>query len=387
MRFASHPLWLAGFRPFFTLACVAGVALPVVWALIYMGIAAPPAQPFTIFQWHAHEMFFGFGWAVLGGFLLTATKNWVGIRGYHGAVLLFLVAAWLFDRAGMWFGAAWPAPLFLLSNYLFLAAIVALLLWTLIRHRRTDSYRSDNFLFVLALPAFLVAKHLMLSQDGFQAGWMTAIALFRVAFLVMLERTLTQFMKGVFQVEILRHRALDMAIKLLALALACAALLPSAGVAAAELLLALLLLARFAFWKPQLATRRLDIGIMYLGYLGIVLQLLLDVADRVAHPAWVGTVAVHVFTFGVMGLIMPALMIRISKGHTGRKVMFEPLDLWALRIMMAAFVLRIVAPQLYPAGYTAWIALAAACWCACFGLVGWRLVPFLWQPRVDGKEH
>jgi uncharacterized protein involved in response to NO len=29
-------------------------------------------------------MFFGFGWAVLGGFLLTASKNWVKIRGYHG---------------------------------------------------------------------------------------------------------------------------------------------------------------------------------------------------------------------------------------------------------------------------------------------------------------
>jgi hypothetical protein len=33
-------------------------------------------------------MFFGFGWAVLGGFLLTSTKNWVGVRGYHGTPLI-----------------------------------------------------------------------------------------------------------------------------------------------------------------------------------------------------------------------------------------------------------------------------------------------------------
>jgi uncharacterized protein involved in response to NO len=50
-------------------------------------------------------------------------------------------------------------------------------------------------------------------------------------------------------------------------------------------------------------------------------------------------------------------------------------------------VLRVVAPQAYPAGYTAWIVMAAACWCACFALLGWRYLPFLWQPRVDGKEH
>jgi uncharacterized protein involved in response to NO len=382
----SHPLWLAGFRPFFALACLTGAGLPLLWALIYAGSVAPPVANFSIFQWHAHEMFFGFGWAVLGGFLLTSTKNWVKVRGYHGGALIYLAAAWVFERAGMWFGAAWPAPLFLLSNYLFLVSIVGMLLWTLIRHRQTDSFR-DNYLFVLALPVFLIAKYLMLSPDGFAAGWTTAIALFRVTFLIMMERTLTQFMKGVFQVDILRHPVLDAAIKLTAVLLIVTAALPSAVVVGGDLLLALLLVWRFIFWKPHLAMQRLDIGIMYLGYLAIVLQLLLDVADRTVHPAWIGTVSVHVFTFGAMGLIAPALMIRISKGHTGRKVVFEPIDKWALRIMMLAFAFRLLGPQIYAAGYTAWIELAAACWLGCFGLLTWRLVPFLWQPRVDGKEH
>ncbi|HEX8962425.1 MAG TPA: NnrS family protein [Rhodocyclaceae bacterium] len=386
MKPVSHPVWLAGFRPFFTLACLAGALLPVLWALIYTGTLPGPPASFSIIQWHAHEMFFGFGWAVLGGFLLTATKNWVGIRGYHGGWLVFLVAAWLFERAGMWFGASWPAPLFLLSNFLFLVSVIAMLLWTLVRHRKTDTFR-DNYLFVLALPLFVAAKYLLLSPDGFQAGWITAIALFRLSFLIMLERTLTQFMRGVFQVEILRNPKLDMAIKLTALFLVATALLPSSLAVAAELLLAVLLLGRFLFWKPQLAMRRLDIGIMYLGYAALILQLVLDVADRLANPAWVGTVAVHVFTFGAMGLITPALMIRISKGHTGRKVAFDAVDVNAIRIMMLAFVLRVVAPQLYPAGYSTWIVLAAACWLLCFGMLAWRLVPLLWRPRADGKEH
>ena len=127
-------------------------------------------------------MFFGFGWAVLGGFLLTASKNWVSIRGYHGAALAMLAAAWVIERVGMWFGGAWPAALFAASNTLFLGGIVAMLLWTLIRHRKQDSYR-DNYFFLLILPAFLVAKQLMLDPEHFRAGTAMATALFRVAFL------------------------------------------------------------------------------------------------------------------------------------------------------------------------------------------------------------
>ena len=70
MKFAERPLWLVGFRPFFVLACLAGMVLPVVWAMMFSGQLAPPSTPFSMIQWHAHEMLFGFGWAVLGGFIV-----------------------------------------------------------------------------------------------------------------------------------------------------------------------------------------------------------------------------------------------------------------------------------------------------------------------------
>lgn len=386
MKLSAHPLWLVGFRPFFALACLSGMLLPVLWALFFTHTIPSPETSFSAIQWHAHEMFFGFGWGVLGGFLLTSTKNWVHIRGYHGNALMLLAAAWLFERAGMWFEGVWPASLFLISNNLFLAAIVAMLLWTLIRHRKDDSYR-DNYFFLIILPLFLVAKHLMLSADFAPIGWSMALGLFRMAFLVMLERTLTPFMKGAFQVDILRNALLDKTIKLLGLAMVFAGLMPPLLSAALALLLALLLLGRLVFWKPLLAMRRLDIGIMYLGYLAIAAQLLIEFFRQVAHPEWIGSVSVHVFTFGAMGLIVPAMLIRISKGHTGRKVVFDLLDKTALRIMMLAFVLRVIGPQLYPVAYMCWIGLAAACWSACFALLGWRYIPMLLQPRVDGKEH
>ncbi len=387
MSFLRHPLWLAGFRPFFALACLSGIVLPVLWALMFAGVIEAPAAAYTAIQWHAHEMFFGFGWAMLAGFLLTASKNWVKIRGYHGASLVFLAAAWGFERLGMAFGAAWPPALFLLSNQLFLVAIVAMLMWTLLRHRGTDGYRRDNVFFLLLLPLFPLSKALLLDGPFAQAGQLMALGLFRLAFLIMLERTLTDFMKGVFKAEILRRPALDVAIKALALALAFAGFLPPALQGGQALLLATLLAGRFAFWKPALGFSRLDIGIMYLGYLAIVLQLLVVAFEQLAQSVWIGSVTIHLFTFGAMGLIVPAMIVRISKGHTGRKVTFEAADRAVLWLMIAALVCRVVAPQAFPDAYLAWVGLAAAGWSAAFALLAWRVIPFLLAPRIDGREH
>ncbi|MDP1634614.1 MAG: NnrS family protein, partial [Gallionellaceae bacterium] len=261
-----------------------------------------------------------------------------------------------------------------------------MLLWTLIRHRSSDSYR-DNYFFFFILPAFLLAKNLMLSADYMTIGWSMAMGLFRMAFLVMLERTLATFMKGVFQVAIPRNAILDNAIKFLGLTLVLESFMPLMLSAWIALSLAILLLARFFLWKPQVAMRRLDIAVMYLGYLAIITQLLIHFAGWAFQPVWVGAVSMHVFTFGAMGIIIPAMLIRISKGHTGRRVIFDSLDKLALRIMLLGFVARIVAPQIYPAAYAEWIYLSAACWFACFTILAWRYIPFLAQPRVDGKEH
>ena len=383
----THPLWLVGFRPFFSLACLAGLSLPVAWILIFKGVLPAPSQHFSPVQWHAHEMFFGFGWAVLGGFLLTASKNWVGVRGYHGGTLMFLAAAWIFERIGMSFGGSWPTALFLLSNNLFLFTIVALLLATLIVHRDKDSYRRDNILFLFVLPLFWIAKTLLLAPDHFNIGWTMTLGLFRVAFLIMLERTQSPFMQSAFKVEILRQPVLDAAIKGLAVVLVFGALLPPELSHNLELALAVLLLSRLAFWYPHKAFRRLDIGIMYLGYLAIAGQLLIDALPPPGVTGWVGTVSVHVFTFGAMGLIIPAMMIRIANGHTGRKVVFGRFEKTVLWIMIAAFFLRLVGPQFAPGAYLRWLDLAATCWFVAFSLLAWRFIPQLLRPRIDGREH
>jgi len=332
-------------------------------------------------------MFYGFGWAVLGGFLLTSTKNWVNVRGYHGSTLIYLTAAWLTERIVIAFGGKLPAVLFWLGSQIFLISIVGLLLATLYRHRDSDSYRRDNLFFFIILPIFGLAKIMILLPESFQLGWTMTLALFRIAFLVMFERTLTQFIKSLFKVDILRSPLLDNSIKALGVLLIAAALMPPAIAAGISLLLAILLLARLAYWHPLKALSRLDVGVMILGYLAIATQLLIEASRLAFNIAWVGSVSVHVFTFGAMGLVIPAMIIRISNGHTGRKVIFGTYEKSILWIMILAFLLRLIGPQLAPGTYLRWLDMAASCWFVAFMLLGWRFIPYYYRPRIDGKDH
>lgn len=383
---SRHPLWFVGFRPFFILAGLAGAIFPMIWALQFGGVLPAPDTALSPIQWHAHEMFFGFGWAVLGGFLLTSTKNWVSIRGYHGPSLIWLTCAWIGERLAISFGGHWPAPLALAGNYLFLGSITAMLLWTLIRYRQQDSYR-DNILFMVMLPAFLVAKTCLLYGNDFTVGYGMALALFRLAFLVMLERTLTQFMKAAFSVHILRTPKLDLPIKLLGLLLVAEFALPKTLTAIIAVTLAILLLIRLVFWKPLLACQRIDIGIMYVGYLAIVGQLLVTALGHVSQFVWIGSVSVHLFTVGAMGCVIPAMIVRIAKGHTGRKVIFDGADRAVLYLMLLALLVRVFLPQWVPTAYLACIAASAALWALAFGLLTWRIAPMLMRARIDGREH
>lgn len=381
----KHPLWQVGFRPFFTLACLSGMILPLTWVLVLHGASSNNAQ-FSSVQWHAHEMFFGFGWAVMGGFLLTASKNWLNIRGYHGAALAWLSACWLIERVAMSsLGNQLPPVLLTLACNLFLGSIVVFLLWSFIHYRERDQYR-DNAIFLVLLPAFLIAKYLLLGNTP-SSGYSMSLALYRVAFLVMLERTVTQFMRASFQIALYRSPWLDSGIKIGGLLLVGEFWLPAPLTVTIELLLASLLLGRFAMWHPRMALRKIELGIMYLGQLALISQLIIAAYASLTPLPLVGSVITHLFTFGVMGTIIPAMILRISQGHTGRKITFCQVDRGILWLTLINLNLRVVIPQFFPATYLLCRDLSAGGWIIVFSWLTWRCLPMLWQARIDGREH
>ncbi len=360
--------------------------LPVAWVLIFTGQLTLPAASLSAVQWHAHEMVFGFGWAVLGGFLLTASKNWVKIRGLHGRALAIAALFWLAERVAVLTAGSQPPLLRWLLLNAFLLFVAGYVLWSLVRYRAQDAF-SDNGFFLIALPLFLVAKNLLLQPETFVAGWTMALALFKVAFVVMFERTFPPFMKAAANVELRMSRPLNTSIKVGMLLLVAQPWLPTVLATAMLLVAAALLATRFALWKPVTGLSRFPVAVMYAGYLGLVAHLVLEAARLQGWWVGLGAVATHTFAFLCLGVIVAAMMTRISQGHTGRPLVFTGTDRAGIAMLWLAAFFRLVAPQLWPAQYLAWITLAGLGWASCFAVLGVRLVPLLWRARVDGKEH
>jgi uncharacterized protein involved in response to NO len=84
---SDFALFNLGFRPFFLGAAIYSVIVISVWSAIFALKLSLPISRLSVFQWHAHEMIFGYTLAVIAGFLLTAVKNWTGIQTIHGPML------------------------------------------------------------------------------------------------------------------------------------------------------------------------------------------------------------------------------------------------------------------------------------------------------------
>ena len=163
--------------------------------------------------------------------------------------------------------------------------------------------------------------------------------------------------------------------------------LPSALAAVTLGLASALLLIRLITWKPHIAFRSFGIGVMYVGYAGLVAHLALAALALAHVTIGQGSIVTHVFTFLCMGLVIPSMLIRIAQGHTGRKPLFTRTDQTALGLMGLGAVSRLVGTQLGAAHYQLAVTVAALCWSLCFIMIGLRVAPFLVQPRIDGKEH
>ena len=83
----------AGFRPFFLLAALWAAFAAPLWLLVFAGHVTLPSNMAPSI-WHVHEMVFGFGAAVVAGFLLTSIPNWTGRLPLQGGPLAALVAIW-----------------------------------------------------------------------------------------------------------------------------------------------------------------------------------------------------------------------------------------------------------------------------------------------------
>ena len=359
-------LFALGFRPFYLLAgAYAALSVPL-WAAQYAGWL-----PGANLSWHAHEMLFGYAFAVIAGFLLTAVRAWTSRSTPSGAALAGIAALWIAAR--LW------APFSLQVSSLVDALFAAAVAWGIGRPILASRNRNWYFaVFVLALGAASIA---------FQAYPRVALAVgldvVLLVIAIMAGRVIPAFTNnavpgaGARRNRWVEHGSLGSVILLLLLDLFQLTAWPVALAAAA------LHAVRVALWAPLATRGRPILWILHLSYAWVAVHFLMR--GLAAFDLVPAALATHALTIGVIGGLTLGMMTRTSRGHTARPLKVGSWEVACYLLVHAAAAVRVVLPLLAPGAYAAWIALSAALWCTAFAIFTAVYYPILSRPRLDGQ--
>lgn len=384
----TFALFNLGFRPFFLLATVFAVLSVGSWVWQYARASAFPLTTLSASQWHAHEMLYGFAFAVIAGFLLTAVKNWTGIQTLHGRPLMALAACWTTARAIMLTApdlVALAAVFDLLFNLTLLVAVASPIV-------RVKQWRQlgvlSKILLLTAGNAAFYAQALGLNTWGAQAAIWSGLLLNVSLILVISRRILPMFIERGVKEEVVLKNALwiDRLLMVCLVTLLLNILTINAAVANVVLGLTISLSSGFRLWRwhtpgiwqvPLLWSFYLGLWLITLGFLLFALS---------AAEAGVSVIlAIHCWAIGGIGVITLAMMARVALGHTGRNIHQPPRSvIWVFRLVIAAALCRALLPLALPPFYRLSVMLAATCWIAAFAVFAFSYWPILSRPRIDG---
>ena len=365
MRKVSElPVFAMGFRPFFLLGVLQLLVLMVFWIGGWAGLWQLPEHVNAIY-WHSHEMLFGFGVAIVAGFLLTASANWTKTRGLHGENLLLLVGLWLLGRAGFWATALGASAAYGWLDLAFIPGVFLVLAPTLIRAKK---WHNITFLFWLAL---LFIGHVLFLVDwtGAWAGLGREGMYLALDVVVLLMIQIGGRVIPFFTGRVFRDADIHKWVKVDRLALAtvilyvfCAFFLgrlePITGWVA--LAAGVLSIVRMKTWGSLLTWRKPIVWILHVAYLWLAFAYLLQAA---ACVYWVPlSVATHAFTAGAMGVFVLGMISRVSMGHTGRPIKASNIVTAAYVMILVAALARVVGPLISPGWYHNVISLSGTLW-------------------------
>ena len=378
-----------GFRPFFLGAATYSVIATVIWLAAYTfgWDIRPYGLPAVI--WHAHEMIYGYAIAVIAGFLLTAIKNWTGIKTLHGRWLLLLFFLWVLARALPFIGPPVNIVFIAVVDNLFIVALILAVALPVFRARQWKQLGilSKLLLFLCANVLFYLGV-LGIVEKGITWGLYSGLYLVLALIFTLGRRVIPLFIeKGVgYPVQLKNWLWLDISSLVLFLLFCIADLLVANQVVVTVLAGFLLLLhtARMVGWYTYGIWRNPLLWVLYLAYGSMVAGFFLKLSVFVFGIS--PYLAVHAFAFGGIGMMTVGMMSRVVLAHTARSVTEPPQILfWIFLILFVGTAVRVLLPLIDSSHHSVWIGLSQMLWIASFSLFLYVYTPMLLRPRVDGR--
>ena len=375
-----------GFRPFFLLA---GFSASLMMFLRIISFRWGEAIPnyYDPSNWHSHEMLFGYGVAVIAGFLLTAVGNWTNHPMPKNKTLAGLVVLWLSGRILPFFPQYIPDWLIAFSDWIFLPVILAVIGIPIVRFKNVRNY---GFLVVLGLMTLANAE-VHLRQLGFS---ITDLA-FGITFMMNLIILMIVLMGGRV-IPFFTRSAIPKAATKIRIPVEWGAVCLSIALIAGEVIqlsreilgflavsATILHTLRLVGWHDTRVWKTPLLWVLHLGYSWIVVGYALTALSKYGMIPPV--LATHAFTAGGIGMVTLGMMARVSLGHTGRQLLPPRMTIIAFALLNVSGLLRVAAPIFFVSDYGTWILLSGSLWILAFLFFLWDYFPILTAPRIDGS--
>ncbi|MFM5840167.1 NnrS family protein [Aeromonas rivipollensis] len=381
------PLFRLGFRPFFLLGALFSCLAMLGWLGQLNNWFALPGIGNPIW-WHAHEMLFGFGAAIVAGFLLTAVQNWTAHPGVRSWPLALIVGLWVLPRCLLpWLGE---------DNLILMALDLAwlpLCAWFLAKPVIMTRQWRNLFFVPLLLIMTLLNGASWLWRDDWSAVehlLITTVLLFTTLIAVMGGRVIPFFTaRGTGQEKAppspwLERGALASLWLILLLWLLPDSWTNSLYMVPLYIVAAGLHLGRQLRWRPGTTLAQPLLWSLHLAYLFIPLGLLALAAQAAGLPLSL-SLASHLLSAGCMGTMILGMIARVSLGHSGRALHVGRRITLAFALVILSAFMRVLLPLYWPSlTLTGWN-LSGWSWIAAYGLFVWVYTPILTRPRADGR--
>lgn len=385
--FFQHSLWQLAFRSFFLLSGLSALVNMLVWLAVLNGLISYRFEGISPMLWHAHEMIFGFAATVAVGFILTAVQTWTGTPSIKGLPVVLMCTIWLGARLGFMLNS---------TESIYIAFLLQLFWWLLaigfyarivLTAKNKRNYLFIPLLSIMALlNVFLLGASVLHNEAIALHLAKSLVLMFTVLITVVGGRIIPLFtFRGANTKEISPMRWLEKL--LLPLTLTAALVFIASFFFDINGVIATLLattgalhVLRLSGWRGGQTAKIPLLWSLHISYLFMALGLI-ALSISYVSSAITASNALHMITVGAMGLMIFAMMSRVSLGHTGRMLKVKPTITVVFLLTVVATLARVFLPQLQMPLF-GWN-ISGVLWsvaCLLFLLV---YVPILSKPRVD----
>jgi len=379
---STEPSWRAfldlGFRPLYLFGCGWAMLSVLLWVFGPQWLAGQ----LTGLAWHAHEMLWGFVATIAVGFLLTAAATWTGRESLSGWPLAILCIAWLLARLSFLLPGTTAFWIAVIAESLFYAGAAWALGRMIYGARSRRNYGVPVLVLMMGLANFAYLLQSLQGDFVSLMHWFHIGLLTMAVIALMIGRRVIPFfaMRAITGLQIpMQESSGRWQMTLLPVALGLALFGQPLFASLALGLVAGIAIWQLASWQPAAVLSKPLLWVLYVGYGGIGIGLLLAAAQfsgLITRGAW----SVHVIGIGGFSVLIIGMVTRTALGHTGRKLAVDWMMICSFVFVILAAVTR--AAAVLPSDQSLWLLQGSAIiWATAFASYLIRFTPILIRPR------